>query len=434
MLKELTNSLSARLLLLFIFSGALLLLLVGVVVGKGYSSHLRSSVWPFMVHYVSLMEHQLGTPPQYDRAVEITRDTPVAIHVYGPSESWSTGSRLPDRKSLVPTSTATDRAFGPYQRYRIRSLDETLVLHSSVGGYEVFYQVSPPRGGYPDSPYNRIILWSIVGILVLIYLATKMLFRPIEDIQEGVALIGSGHLDYRISRRRNDEFGELADNVNAMADEINKMLEAKRQLLLGISHELRSPLTRSRVHLALMEDSSSKQEVEREIIAMEQMITELLESERLNARHVSLNRDKVRLDELVRDMVAHEFPRRVEVMDLAPETGEFDVARMKLLLRNLLQNAVRHSVDPERKPTVSVVAEPGMLSLYVTDSGAGIDADQIPHLTEPFYRADPSRQRKTGGYGLGLYLCKVIVEAHDGRMEIESGMDTGTTIRCAFPH
>ncbi len=433
MLKELTRSLSARLLLLFIVAGAVLLLLVGVVVGKGYSSHLRNTVWPLMVHYVSLMENQVGVPPDYDRAVEITRGTPVAIHAYGPEGDWTTGARLPDRDALVPASAQSSSAFGRYRRYLVRDHDESLVLYSRVGDTDLFFQVAPPRGAYTGGPYNWLVLWSIVGILVLIFFVTRMLFRPIEDIQEGVAVIGSGHLDYRIPRRRDDEFGELADNVNAMADDINKMLEAKRQLLLGISHELRSPLTRSRVHLALMEDSDSRREVEQEIIAMEQMITELLESERLNSRHVSLNREMLRLDELVKDMVAHEFPRRVEIMDLAPVEGQFDAARIKLLLRNLLQNAVRHSIDPERKPTISVAAEPGLACIYVTDSGAGIDADQLPHLTEPFYRADPSRQRKTGGYGLGLYLCKVIVEAHEGKLEITSEAGKGTTMRCAFP-
>ena len=434
MLRELTNSLSARLLLLFIFAGAILLLLVGVVVGKGYSSHLRNNVWPLMVHYVSLVESQLDSPPSQERARQITRDSAIVIYAYGPEQSWSTAARPPDRDALQPAGSSRDDVFGRYQRYRIPSLDETLILYSRKGDYDVFFQISPPTGGYPDYSYILIILWSIIGILVLIYFATKMLFRPMQDIQEGVALIGNGHLDFRINKRRDDEFGELADNVNAMADEINKMLEAKRQLLLGISHELRSPLTRSRVHLALMEDSSSRKEVEQEIISMEQMITELLESERLNARHVSLNRESVRIDNIVRDMVEHEFSRKVDIMDLAEESAEFDIARIKLLLRNLLQNAVRHSIDPERKPTISVATEPGKLCLYVTDSGAGIEAAQIPHLTEPFYRADPSRQRKTGGYGLGLYLCRVIVEAHGGHMEIFSEANIGTTIRCAFPH
>lgn len=433
MLKDLHHSLSAKLLLLFIISGAVLLLLIGIVVGKGYSAHLRSNVWPFMVHYVTLLERQLGTPPDISRAREMTRGTPVAIHVYGPDQNWSTASRLPNRQSLVPAESASGTEFGGYRRYRIRSLDDALILHTTHGRHDIFFQVTPPRDDASTGPYGRIILWAIGGVLLLIFFATRQLFKPIEEIQEGLALIGSGHLDHRIIKRRNDQLGDLADNVNAMADDIERMLEAKRQLLLGISHELRSPLTRSRVHLALMEDSDSRKELEQEVIAMEQMITELLESERLKARHVSLKREAVRLDTLIREMVTREFSRRVQQMELAEEVVDIDTARVKLLIRNLLQNAVKHSIDPERKPTIASVAEPGCLAVYVTDSGAGIDAEHLPNLTEPFYRADPSRQRKTGGYGLGLYLCKVIMEAHEGTLEISSETGRGTTIRCAFP-
>jgi signal transduction histidine kinase len=227
--------------------------------------------------------------------------------------------------------------------------------------------------------------------------------------------------------------GDLAAEVNAMADDISVMLEAKRQLLLGISHELRSPLTRSRVHLALMEDSDSKREVEKDIESMENMITELLESERLKGRHASLKLERIRLDHLIREQLQDEFKRRVEIMELVEVETELDTGRIKLLLRNLLQNAIKHSVDPERRPTISLVNEPGYYCIYVTDSGEGIDPDQIPHLTEPFYRADPSRQRKTGGYGLGLHLCRMIVEAHGGELSITSEDGRGTTIRCAFP-
>jgi signal transduction histidine kinase len=181
-----------------------------------------------------------------------------------------------------------------------------------------------------------------------------------------------------------------------------------------------------------MEESKSKKEVERDIASMEQMITELLESERLNSRHVSLNLETLRLDHLIRDQVQREFFRKVQVMDLVEKEVSVDQARIKLLLRNLLQNAIKHSIDPDRKPTISLVNEVDKLCIYVTDSGEGIDPAHIPHLTEPFYRADPSRQRKTGGYGLGLHLCKVIIEAHGGTLSITTEANHGTTIRCAF--
>lgn len=433
MLSRLTHSLSARLLLLFICAGAVLLLLVGSIVGKGFSGHFRTSIKPFMVHYVELMEQELGSPPDRDRAKQITSGIPVDVHVFGPNQSWSTSSRLPDREQLEALMNTGDSMNDRIRQYKLRTLSDELILFTRTGAFDLYFQIHQPSELRHGGTYGLTILTTIFGILLLIYYATKALFRPIEDIQEGVNLIGSGKLDHRISKRRNDQLGDLSDNVNAMADDISNMLEAKRQLLLGISHELRSPITRSRVHLALMDDSASKREVEKDMEYMEQMITELLESERLSSRHASLNLESIRLDHLIREMVQQQFRRKVKVMELVKLEAELDQARIKLLLRNLLQNAIKHSIDPNRRPTISLINEVDQFCIYVTDSGEGIKTDHIPHLTQPFYRADPSRQRKTGGYGLGLHLCRVIVEAHGGTLDITSEMGTGTKIRCGFP-
>lgn len=458
MLDRLIHSLSAKLLLLFICAGAVLLLLVGAIVGKGFAGHFRTSIKPFMVHYVELMEQELGSPPDYERARQITKGIPVDVHVFGPNQTWSTSSRLPDRSQLekLMKTADTSKDLNPnnaikqesgldksarkkpiqldhVRQYKLRSLADDLILYTHSAGFDIYFQIHQPSELRHGGQYGATILAAIFGILLLIYYATKALFRPIEEIQRGVTLIGRGNLHHRISKRRNDQLGDLADNVNAMADDINDMLEAKRQLLLGISHELRSPITRSRVNLALMEDSASKREVEKDMASMEEMITELLESERLSSRHASLNLEKIRLDHLIRELVQHEFRRRVKIMELVKLEVNLDQARIKLLLRNLLQNAIKHSVDPNRRPTISLINEVDEFCIYVTDSGEGIKASHIPYLTQPFYRADPSRQRKTGGYGLGLHLCRVIVEAHGGRLDITSEMGVGTKIRCGFP-
>lgn len=414
-----------------------MLLLVGAIVGKGFATHLKTSTQPFMQHYVELMRAQLGTPPNRENARAITENSPVEIHVFGP-ENWSTSLQPLDRQELRQLFETTDRNRlsnnnSENSSYFFRNYKNSLLLHTQSDDYDIYFEILQSNELFSVPPYNKSLVLTILGVLVLIYYATKTLFRPIDEIQSGVKLIGSGNLNHRISKRRDDQLGDLADDVNAMADDIKDMLEAKRQLLLGISHELRSPLTRSRVNLALMDESRSKSEVEKDIASMEQMITELLESERLNSRHVSLNLENTRLDQVIRDQVQSEFRGYIKVMQMDRVEASIDIARIKLLMRNLLSNAIKHSVDPLRRATVSVLREGELNCIYVTDSGEGIDPEQIPHLTEPFFRADPSRQRKTGGYGLGLHLCKVIVEAHGGTLNITSEADIGTKIRCAFP-
>ena len=389
-----------------------------------------------MAHYVELMEQELGYPPSLQQAKQISRNIPVDIHVFGPDGNWSTGLSLLDRSQLLEQDF--DRKHRPglnrlSKRFNVRRFDNQLVLQTREGEYEVYFQIYDRRGIGRGGPFGLILILSIFGILLLIYFATRALFKPIQDIEEGVKKIGDGDLGHRISKRRNDQLGDLTDSVNAMADDISNMLEAKRQMLLGISHELRSPLTRSRVNLELLPDSSAKTEVKKDIDAMEELITELLESERLNSRHAQLQIDRVDMMELVSDLLSTEFEIHHVESELQSIEVEVDILRIKLLIRNLLQNAIKYSEEGSDPPTIRLKKSGDEFLIEVEDHGEGIEQEHIYHLTEPFYRADPSRQRKTGGYGLGLYLCRMIVEAHRGKLNIFSRVGEGTRIVATMP-
>ena len=139
------------------------------------------------------------------------------------------------------------------------------------------------------------------------------------------------------------------------------------------------------------------------------------------------------LDALIEELVQHEFADARIACRLDRIEAQVDPMRIKLLVRNLLQNAVKFSANAAAPPSVTLRLAADSDSecvLTVTDRGVGIDKQHIPQLTEPFYRADPSRQRKTGGYGLGLYLCRMIVEAHNGRLRVTSEPGKGSAISC----
>ena len=434
MISRIQHSLSAKLIILFIGAGAILLLLVGSILGKGFSRHFRSSIQPFMVHYVELMQQELGSPPQLQSAQRITREIPVDVHVFGPDESWTTGIRLLNRKDLVDRRHNSEpHAKRFLQRFRLKRLDNELILQTRDGDYEIYYQIHDRREFRHGGRFSWIILLSILGVLITIYYATRSLFKPIEEIEHGVNQFGLGNLNHRISKRRDDQLGDLTDSVNNMAEDISNMLEAKRQLLLGISHELRSPLTRSKINLALLEDSPGKTEIDNEIQAMDQLINELLESERLNSPHKVIQTEELRIDQLLLELFDAEFD--INDFDLALQhvSAEADPIRIKLLVRNLLQNALKYNLSTPKKPRLSIQKTSLRYQIRVQDYGQGISPELIPFLTEPFYRADPSRQRQTGGYGLGLYLCRMIVEAHYGNLKINSEINSGTEIICSFP-
>ncbi|MDH5345475.1 MAG: ATP-binding protein, partial [Gammaproteobacteria bacterium] len=299
--------------------------------------------------------------------------------------------------------------------------------------------VSSPRigDGGVGPPLLPIILAIGLIWLLVAYLCVNWLFRPINSIREGAARIGSGDLEYRISGFRRDQLGDLAEDVNKLAADVRSMLDAKRHLMLGISHELRSPLSRLRLALEFIEDSDRKEAVRAEISEMEEIISTLLEAERLNTRHAALTRSKVLISEFIEQLVDVYFDRdreriSVEIDDESIE-ADMDHVRIALLLKNLVSNALRYTSPDDGPVSISARKDGRDLVLVVEDRGPGFSPDQRANFAEPFYRGDPSRTRETGGYGLGLYLARLIAEAHGGTLEVDSGYDRGARLVVRLP-
>jgi signal transduction histidine kinase len=280
-----------------------------------------------------------------------------------------------------------------------------------------------------------IPLLVLLGVLLLLYHITRRLVSPISTIQAGVERFGEGDTDHRIDIRGRDEFARLATSFNTMADDIQGMLDAKRQLLLALSHELRSPLTRAKVTTELLDDESRKAQLHQELDEMERLIEEIMETERLSLGHQAVNKTPQDVVTLAREVLTDHFTAEELRLDLpdAPQVLAMDSRRMKLLIKNLLDNALRYTPAGAPAPRLRVRAAAETITLEVADSGPGIEAKLIPYLTEPFYRVDPARQRDTGGYGLGLYLCDMIAKAHGGRLKITSEVGKGARVQVVLP-
>ena len=221
-----------------------------------------------------------------------------------------------------------------------------------------------------------------------------------------------------------------------MGGDIRQMLDAKRALLLAISHELRSPLTRARLNTELLPETTdvlpARDALLRDLGLMRDLITDLLESERLASPHAALHLEPVDLAALVGEVVASldGAPDVQQTLAANLPTLALDRTRIRLLLRNLLDNALRHSTDAPLPPEISLEinpadvatgAAPG-LRITVRDHGPGVPEDQLPRLAQPFYRPDAARERATGGVGLGLYLCKLVAQAHGGTFTVRNAL------------
>ncbi len=426
MFATLRRSLFARLLLIFLITA----LAFGAL--KEINDELIETERPYRqlvrghLHtYVDYLLGELGSPPERARARALTRDVPLDIRLDGPDGPWTSHPEFPQTAEL----DFDERGHAQTWRHRPR-----FYVRSERDGYTVVFATPPFDHRFAPVPPRHYLLFGSLLILALCYLAVRRLFSPIRLLHEGVQRIGAGELDHRVPVKRSDELGELAVAVNTMAGDVEQMLESKRQLLFAISHELRSPITRARLALELL-DATDTRSLRDDLDEMERIVADLLEGERLSARHSALQREPCDLLALLHEVVNEDFAeQRARVrIDAGADISQLDLdaARIKLLLRNLLKNALAYGGGHDVE--VSLLDDAQEVVLRVEDHGEGIPPEHLDKVTEPFHRVDPSRHRGSGGIGLGLYLCKRVAEAHGGRLSLSSVVGEGTTVEVGFP-
>lgn len=417
--RHLRHSLKARLVALFLLLAFALGGAFMFGMQKALSIGWRDAARPLVSDYVDRLAAEVGSPPAIDKARALTQRLPVTVRIQGPRVNWESHPQ------------AVEPRWNGHDRW---ASEGGLLARTSADGHRIEFglNVQPWR----ERP--RIWFWATLTTLLLLtlvaYKSVRRLLRPLDDIRAGAQRFGRGEFAEPIPVRRHDELGDLAGDVNAMARSIHQMLEAKRALLLAISHELRSPLTRARLHVELLPEGGEatvrREALLRELQEMADLVTELLESERLGQGHAALQRELTDVGELVRDAVGGTG------VALAIEEGlpllSLDRVRMRLLLRNLVDNALRHGAGLQ-PPEVRVARDgEGRVLLAVRDHGTGVDEAVLPQLAEPFYRPDVARERATGGVGLGLYLCRLIAQAHGATFVVRNA-SPGLAVEMAFP-
>lgn len=424
LLQLMRRSLFLRLILIFLIAAIVASLLIAGGLRLLYHGNLNHGLERYVTHYISYLIADLGTPPDPQRARQLAQQLPLDIRLSGPDLSWSSHAEFPPIKALGD----------PYHHD-----NGVLVYHDGpqhiLGIENNGYLVLLAIPGYSQSRHNRaslLIIFVTLIVLIATYSAVRWLFRPLKWIREGTTRIGQGDLAYRLPEHRDDELGSIIRDINAMARELEQRLEAKRELLLAVSHELRTPLTRAKLALEFLDEKTRPRRlIQDELDEITHLVEELLETERLRETHLKLNLQQIDISDLIRELISERFSADRARLHVSLPDEPFsvfaDMPRLRLLLRNLISNALQHSDQPlPVELTVSHFEE--SYQVKVKDQGAGIAEEHIASLTEPFYRVDPSRRRETGGFGLGLYLCRLVAEAHEGSLAIESTLGQGTTV------
>lgn len=426
---QVKKSLFLRLLLIFGFTVISFFIIVSVslrVINQNQTS--IDTIPDFFTRNVESIIEDIGTPPNLSNAMRLADELDWTINIRNPIMRWSSD---PDNRLNVDESEF-DRSLS--SDAEVRTVGNEGIIHVNRRGYEFF--LYPRFQG--ENRINVFVLYVgsalAVVILFLNYIMVNRLLAPVQLLRRGAERIQKGDLNYRVESNRQDELGELTESINLMADSLQSMLEAKRQLLLAISHELRTPITKAKLRLEFMPESSEKDQLREDIDEIDLLISDLLEAERLNNEHAVLVEEPVFLAEFV-EGVASQFESYEGglTIKVPSEDKEFliDRLRIRLLITNLLNNAIRHGEANPIEVKLNIGDSEAVIE--VIDQGEGIAEEHLPQLSEPFYRADSSRQRNTGGFGLGLYLSRLIAEAHGGDLHISSELGVGTHIKVKIP-
>lgn len=292
----------------------------------------------------------------------------------------------------------------------------------------------------------RLTLATFISGLIC-YLLSLYLTQPLRSLGMAAKSIAKGKLNTRVGRLRGhhkDEIAELSDEFDSMAEQLEDLVNSKERLLQDISHELRSPLARLNIAIELGRNKTKHladtefNRMEMECARLNALIGEILEFARLEKSTTDVYLTDVNLPDLLNDIIEDanfEFDQqRVSADILEPCHLSIDARLIHRAIENILRNALHYSPS-DKKVFVSLKYSEIKKHVFIEirDNGPGVPEDQLEKIFNPFYRVDTSREKKTGGYGLGLAIAARAVQLHHGEIMASNNKEGGLLVRIALP-
>lgn len=317
------------------------------------------------------------------------------------------------------------------------------------------YLATPlPVAGIPGSLLGELAIAGLAALVLALIVGTllaRRLAQPVENVARAATAVSAGDLNQRVLMDSGvKELNDLNRAFNAMTESLHQSDQAKNAFIADVTHELRTPLTVIKGTIETLEDGALDDiegrvpllaSMQRETDRLIRLVNDLLVLTRADAGMLNLHLQSIDLSELAATRCDHFAAiagrNQVHFKVITPESDDplyvkGDIDRLAQVLDNLLDNAIRYS-PPDSAITVEVRNIDAECRCSIHDCGPGISQDHLPHIFERFYRADASRNRQTGGVGLGLSIARALMLAHGGRVYAESLPGDGTTFHVILP-
>ena len=322
------------------------------------------------------------------------------------------------------------------QRLEINGLNLVVVKKQLVDGFESAWS----RGAF----WSMIVGGSLAGVLS--YLVSKRIMQPLIQMQKITRKFAAGNLAERVPANEIPELNRLADSFNRMAFALQDVEQRRRELVSDLTHELRTPLTIVEGYLEGLADGTLDPSPEiygnlvRETSRLKRLVNDLQELSKAEAGYLPIQAKPLDVRPLMAELVQRfgdQLLNSPTVLRLDCPTNlplvMADAERVEQILVNLISNALRYTPSGCVWLKAWVDAKKQFLWIGVKDTGQGIAPDELPHVFERFWRSDRSRDRNSGGTGIGLAISRRLVELQKGTITVESELERGSCFQFSLP-
>ena len=301
---------------------------------------------------------------------------------------------------------------------------------------------------FQEDQFQAGLLASLIAVvlaaLIALWLA-RALLAPVRRVAQATHQLAAGHYDTRVNIASQDEVGQLATDFNHLAQTLQRNERMRRDFMADVSHELRTPLSVLRGELEAMEDGvraltpAALHSLQAEVATLSQLVNDLYELSLSDAGALAYRLNTLDLGAVLTlavDAMQARFAQQHLLIEMHLPTHALpinaDEARLQQLFYNLLENTLRYT-DSGGQLRIGVTETADVLQIDFQDSTPGVAPDMLPRLFERFFRSEGSRNRATGGAGLGLAICRNIVEAHGGTIEAQASPLGGLWLAIRLP-